>query len=268
MQQIISVLANAGGVGKTTLSVHLAYAMAQQGYSVALIDLDPQRSLDVFLNLPAQISPDTSIVQVFDKNFSGTWNLTSPYTDLPGSLEVCQAHPALRELPDALSNRKRREYILADRLKSFPLPPDLVILDCPATLGILCLNALAASTGVLVPMQLETKAAAGVAGLVEWWMESSTDLQLSPRPPILGIVPNQRDKRLAVHNHYLGELPEIGQQLGIKIYPPIRATTEFKSACAFGVPLQRHQPNHPACQDFNPICEDLERLIQGKAIAA
>ena len=69
-QIIISLLANAGGVGKTTLSVHIAYEMSKRGFSVALLDLDPQRSLDVFCGLPSANAENT-LVKVFSKDFQG-----------------------------------------------------------------------------------------------------------------------------------------------------------------------------------------------------
>lgn len=267
MQQIISVLANAGGVGKTTLSIHVGYEMARRGHRVALIDLDQQTSMDVFLSLPAQLRAETSVAQAFDKKFSGEWHLTTPYDDVD-RLQVCQGHPALREVSDLLTGRKRREYCLSDRFKAFPLPHDLILIDCPATLDMLCLNALAASTGVLIPMQMEAKATAGGAGLIEWIIESSIELQLSPRPPIVGIVPSQVDRRLSIHRHYLAEIIGMGPRLNIEVFPPVRDTTAFKHASAAGLPLPRYQASHEACRDFDTVCDRVEGLIRTAAIAA
>ncbi len=70
MPIVLSILANAGGVGKTTLGVHLAYELNRRNFSVALLDLDPQRSLDVFCGLTASESEDT-VVRLFSKDFKG-----------------------------------------------------------------------------------------------------------------------------------------------------------------------------------------------------
>lgn len=259
MPIILSILANAGGVGKTTLGVHIAYELARRNFSVALFDLDPQRSLDVFCGLPARESVNT-IVRVLSKDFKGKYPLVSCWEN--SKVEVCQGHPTLAELANDLVIRKRGEYTLADRFKSYPLSHDLVILDCPATLGMLNVNALAASTHVIVPVQLEMKSIAGCAELVEWCFNTAEELRLEPRPPILGFVPSMYDKKEAGHRQYLEQLPEVGNALGIKIYPPIRDSSEFPNSSSYGLPLQKYRPSHVACRDFKVIADDLSKLIK------
>lgn len=260
-QIVLSLLANAGGVGKTTLSVHIAYSMYKRGFSVALIDLDPQRSLDVFCGLELVEAANTS-AYVLSKDFKGDWNLVPAWEDT--SVEVCQGHPMLAEVANELVVRKRGDYALADRLKKYPLPHDLIILDCPATLGMLNVNALAASTHLLVPVQLEMKAISGSAELVEWCISTSDELQLEPRPPILGFVPSMYDDSVAMHRQYLEQLPEIARQLHLKLYPRIRSSNEFKNASAHGLPLQKYRPAHKACKDFKQIADDLVALLKDK----
>lgn len=258
-QIVVGILANAGGVGKTTLAVHLAYDLFKRGCSVALIDLDPQRALDVFCGLPS-VEAENSVVRVLLKDFDGKWPLV-PAWDTP-KIEVCQGHPTLSQISDDLVIRRRGEYALADRLHSHPLPHDVVILDCPATLGMICENAIAASTGLLVPIQLEMKSVSGVADLVQWSIAISDDLQLDPRPPILGLVPSLYDNNRAIHRQYLQQLPEVAGQLGIKLYPHIRDSSEFKNASANGLPLQKYRPAHPANKDFEALAKDLSALVR------
>lgn len=261
MPIVLSILANAGGVGKSTLGVHLAYEMSRRSFSVALIDLDPQRSLDVFCGLPSSMSANTS-TQLFSKEFTGNYPLVSCWESK--KIEVCQGHPSLNEVANELVVRKRGEYVLGDRLKLYPLPHDIVILDCPATLGMLNVNALAASNYILVPVQLEMKSIAGAAELVEWCITTSDELHLNPRPPILGFVPSMYDERRAIHKSYLNQLPAIAEELKIKVYPKIRDSSEFKNASANGLPLQKYRPAHQACNDFKEIANDLSNLIKGK----
>ncbi|MGD1873105.1 MAG: ParA family protein [Mastigocoleus sp.] len=260
-QIVLSLLANAGGVGKTTLSVHIAYEMFRRGFSVALIDLDPQRSLDVFCGLEPVEFTNTS-VKVLSKTFKGDWNLVPIWGEK--NIEVCQGHPMLAEVANELVIRKRGDYALADRLRRYPLPHDLIVLDCPATLGMLNINALAASTHVLVPVQLEMKAISGSAELVEWCISTGEELQLEPRPPILGFVPSMYNDSVAMHRQYLQQLPEIAKQLHLKLYPKIRSSNEFKNASAHGLPLQKYRPAHKACKDFKQIADDLVALIKEK----
>lgn len=104
MALILSILANAGGVGKTTLGVHIAYEMSRRNFSVALIDLDPQRSLDIFCGLPSS-EPLNTIARVFSKEFKGDYPLVSCWGN--PKVEVCQGHPYLAEIANELVIRKR-----------------------------------------------------------------------------------------------------------------------------------------------------------------
>lgn len=255
----LSILSNAGGVGKTTIAVHLAYEMGRHNFSVALFDLDPQRSLDVFCGLSAAAA-DKTVARVLAKDFKGDYPLVACW-DNP-KIEVCQGHPILAEVANDLVVRKRGEYTLADRFRSNPLLHDLVIVDCPATLGMLNVNALAASSHLLVPVQLEMKSIAGCAELVEWCITTSEELQLEPRPPILGLVPSMYDKKEAGHRQYLQQLPEISKSLDIKLYPPIRDSSEFPNSSSYGLPLQKYRPSHVAGRDFKVIADDLSNLIK------
>jgi chromosome partitioning protein len=267
MAQIaIAVLANAGGVGKSTLATHIAYELAERKYQVAMLDLDPQRSLDVFCGLEA-VDVAATTANVLSKDFKGGWVLSKVWGE-SSRVEICQGHPDLAEVANDLVVRKRGEYVLADRLKKYPLPHDVVILDCPATLGMLNVNALAASTHLLIPIQLEMKAIAGSAELVEWSITTSDELHLDPRPPILGFVPSMYDDSVGMHRQYLRQLPEIAQQLEIKLYPEIRASNEFKNASAHGLPLQKYRPRHPACKDFKQIVDDLVRCIKRSRVSS
>ena len=259
MPIVLSILANAGGVGKTTLGVHIAYELSRRNFSIALLDLDPQRSLDVFCGLTASESKDT-VVRLFSKDFKGNYPLVSCWGE--SKVDVCQGHPRLSEIANELVIRKRGEYVLADKLKSYPLHHDLIILDCPATLGMLNVNALAASNYLLVPVQLEMKSIAGAAELVEWCITTAEELHLNPRPPILGFVPSMYDERRAIHKSYLQQLPAIAETLKIKVYPKIRDSSEFKNASANGLPLQKYRPAHQACNDFKAIANDLSNLIK------
>jgi chromosome partitioning protein len=260
-QIVLSILSNAGGVGKTTLAVHIAYSMVKRGFKVAMIDLDPQRSLDVFCGLQAQEAPET-LFNVLSKDFKGNWPLVPAWGE--SKIEVCQGHPLLAEMANELVIRKRGEYALADRLKNYSLPHNLIIIDCPATLGMLNTNALAASTHVLVPVQLEMKAISGSAELVEWIITTADELQLEPKPTILGFVPSMYDEKVAMHRQYLEQLPEISDRLSVKLYPKVRNSNEFKNASAYGQPLQKYRPKHPATKDFKQITDDLAALIKEK----
>ncbi|NJM48907.1 MAG: ParA family protein [Alkalinema sp. RU_4_3] len=256
----VAILANAGGVGKSTIATHIAYGLALEHHSVTILDLDPQRSLDVFCGLDS--APyDESVVRAFAKDFKGDWNLVPAWNEF--LVKVGQGHPAMAQMADDLVIRRRGEYVLADRLAQYPIDSEVILLDCPATLGKMCENAIAACTHVLIPIQLEMKSIAGVAELLTWFDGIVEDLQLSPVPQVLGLVPSLYDKKRAMHRQYLEELPTIAEQLGINVYTHVPDSTEFINASAFGIPLQQHRGKHPANRAFDEIVADLSTLIKG-----
>jgi chromosome partitioning protein len=255
---IIAILANAGGVGKSTIATHLAYGLAQQHHSVTVLDLDPQRSLDVFCGLDS--APyEESVVQAFAKDFKGDWHLSPVWNEF--MIRIGQGHPAMSQMADDLVIRRRGEYVLRDRLAQYPIDSDVIILDCPATLGKICENAIAASTHLLIPIQLEMKSISGVSELLTWRSGIVEDLKLSPEPAVLGLVPSLYDKKRAMHRQYLAELPSIAASLGIKVYGEIPDSTEFINASAFGIPLQKHRAKHPAIHAFDEIVQDIHDLL-------
>lgn len=86
-------------------------------------------------------------------------------------------------------------------------------------------------------------------------------LRLQPKPEILGFVPNQYDRRVAIHRTMLDELNPMLDNIGIQCFPPIRYSTEFKNASSQGIPLNLFRPTNPACNDFTPIMKALQKLI-------
>ncbi len=265
-QVVLAICANAGGVGKTTLGVHLGYEMSRRGFNVALIDLDSNGSLNLFCGLPRNPKSLNTMAAVFAESFDGAWPFVTPEWGEPnGKLQVCQGGAILSKVSDELSTRKRREYILADRLQDYPLDHNLVILDCPATLGNLNEAALAAATHLLVPVQLTYKSVRGSIGLLEWYRSSCKDLRLNPAPKIMGFVPNQYDSGEAAQRKILGELPEQLAQIKIHCYREIRYSSEFNNASGKGLPLHLYRRNHYACGDFQPLCDDLTALIRKEA---
>ena len=260
MQIRLAVISNAGGSGKTTLSVHLAYALAKPKFKVALIDLDPQGSLTLFCGL-TPLEPEQTLAAVLRDDFNGNWPLTSCWSEYTKNVVLCQGGMVLTQTADELVLHKRGAYLLSDALTDYPLEQDLVIFDCPATLGPLPLMALAASTHIIIPVQLEPKSIQGAAHLLEWYYHQCRHLRLKPQPEILGFVPNQYDARRAVHRQILDSLPAQLEPMGIRGFPPIRDSAEFVNASGQGLPLHLYRKSHPASSDFKELTKHLETLI-------
>lgn len=260
MQIRLAVISNAGGSGKTTLSVHLAYQLAKRHFNVALMDLDPQGSLTLFCGLTPP-EPEQTLAAVLQDNFNGNWPLTSCWKDHTDKVVICQGGMVLTQTADELVVHKRGAYLLSDCLADYSLERDLIIFDCPATLGPLPLMALAASTHIVIPVQLEPKSIQGAAHLLEWYYFHCKHLRLNPQPKIVGFVPNQYDARRAAHRQILESLPQQLESMNIRAFPAIRDSAEFVNASGQGLPLHLYRPGHAACSDFNELASHLASLM-------
>jgi len=273
----LTIASNAGGSGKTTMAVHLAYLIGVRGYKVALLELDHNGSLATF----ASFSPELgSIADVLAKDFDGSYPLAQLWS---GKTDSIFAIPGGRELEEAITllyTYPRKPYTMADRLKKFPLEADLIIFDTPATLEPMGVLALAASTHVLAPIKPEFKDAHALGGLLDWHYRTIGDLMLDPEPKFLGFVPTRVDLGIATHRNLLGlndkgkENPKIQaeetlpyiieNQFEIRCFPPIKESNYYLQASGAGLPIHIFRPGLPCSSDFNPIVEELILLLEGE----
>lgn len=171
----------------------------------------------------------------------------------------------MANLVDALSSRTRKEYVLKTLLQKYPLPHAVVILDCPGTQSLMTTNALAASTHLLIPIQLEVKIKT-VPELISWCSEAGEELELDPRPSILGIIPNNYNKDASLHRQNLEQLPTIAKAVGIKLYPAIPNLKYLATASAIGAPLRKYRPGDSICQStfqaLEAIASDIQKILK------
>jgi chromosome partitioning protein len=257
----LAILSNAGGSGKTTLATHLTYLLARSKHSVVTFDLDPQGSVTLFCGLERPQSHNTISAVLTEKGFDGNWSLVPLWKEKVKGAFACQGDIGLERTISELVMAERGAYLLDDRIQDYPLSHDVLIFDCPATLGPLPTIAISAATHILIPVQVEPKSTGGASKLLEWLYEKFRTLRLNPRPKILGFVPNQYDKSIAIHRSLLEQLVPMLSQLNIPYFDPIRFSSEFKNASAVGLPLHLYRPKHPACDDFNPIVKVLKAEI-------
>jgi chromosome partitioning protein len=264
-QIVLWIGANSGGVSKTTTAIHIGYEMARRGFNVALIDIDTNVSMNKFCGLPLQVPTEDTMARVFAPSFDGNYPLLTPTWGTPkGQLQVCLGGGTyMVEVSLQLSTRARREYCLADTLADRPLSHDLVIIDCPASLGTLSDVALAAATHILLPMDVTSKTLTGSDVLLNWIRQTIRALRLAPPPEILGVLPTLYNKNEWAQRELLSTLPAILEKQKIRCYPPVRYTPELKNASIEGVPLQIYRPKHAAVKEFFPVCDDLQAIIRG-----
>lgn len=189
MARIVAVANQKGGVGKTTTSVNLSAAIAMQGGSVLLVDLDPQGNATSGVGIdPRQLSETTYTCLIKQSSVEKVVQ----HTDIKG-LFVVPANADLAGAEIELVGIEGREGYLREALQGIQDRFDVIILDCPPALGILTINALAAAGSVLIPVQCEYYALEGLTrlmGSIERVKES-----VNPSLTLEGIVLTMFDAR-------------------------------------------------------------------------
>lgn len=162
MTRRIAVLNQKGGVGKTTTTVNLAAALANEGHRTLVLDLDPQAHATLHLGLmPGRSGP--SLYEVLTQGLP----LADVRRQVADNLFICGSHIDLAAAEVELIGTVGREVILRDQLAADDQSYDFVLMDCPPSLGILTLNALCAAREVFIPLQAHFLALHGLSKLLE-----------------------------------------------------------------------------------------------------
>jgi chromosome partitioning protein len=186
---VMAVVNQKGGVGKTTTAINLAAALAEVGHPTLLVDLDPQANSTSGLGLdPARarlnvyhlLTGEAEMAQVVEPTGASGLSIVPSHIDLAG------AEIELAGLPE-------REGLLRKALAATPAGVELVIIDCPPSLGLLTVNALVAATSMLIPTQCEYFALEGLRHLM--YTHQLVRSRLNPKLAIAGILMTQFDAR-------------------------------------------------------------------------
>jgi len=191
-----------GGVGKTTTTLCLARGLAQAGHRVLLVDLDPHASLTRAFGVPA--SPPPSGTHDLFTGSGATLASLARRTELPG-LQLVAAQPALATLERRGSTQPGLGLALGRALHGAHSSYDHVLLDCPPTLGLLMVNALAAADRLVVPTQTDPLALHGVADM----LRTAAMVERSRRRPLpQHVLPTLFDRRTRAGVQSLAQLHE------------------------------------------------------------
>lgn len=251
---ITSIFNQAGGVAKSTLTLNLGYTLAQAAQKVLLVDFDPQGSLTVFLDLDPWALPSTVYDTLMGK-FTSRGSLTSALEQAIVSVHGLDLLPANRRLGKAeleLFTAMNRERKLAAMLEPLHDRYDWILIDCPPSLGLLSISALAASDGVLVPVETEYKSWVGTDLLLE--TIALVRREINPELSIFGFIPTKHAKAKSQHQRVLKAMREQLASVGT-VFNPIPNATAFADASEAGQPLALYDRRHAALKSIQALSD-------------
>ena len=222
---VLAVANQKGGVAKTTTVASLGAAMVEEGKKVLLVDLDPQGCLTFSLGQ----DPDKLLVSVHEV-LLGDVEANAALVQTAEGMTLLPANIDLAGAEAMLLMRAGREYALKRALAKLDDLFDVVIIDCPPSLGVLTLNGLTAATEVIVPLQCETLAHRGVGQ----FLRTVSDVQQITNPDLalLGALPTLYDSRTT---HSRDVLFDVVDRYSLPVLaPPIPRTVRFAEATASG----------------------------------
>ncbi len=252
--RIVAVVNQKGGVGKTTSTINLGAALAEQGSRVLLVDFDPQGALSVGLGM----NPNEIEVSVYDLLLDRAVGLSDVVsrTRVPG-LDLVPSNIDLSAAEVVLVSEVAREQLLRRCLEPAQAIYDYILIDCPPSLGLLTVNALTASNSVIIPLECEYFALRGMALLMD--TVGKVQERLNPGLQVMGIVATMLEAR-TIHGREV--LSRVGEAFGDKLFKTvIHKTIKFSEGSVAGVPILSYAPASNGAQEYR----DLAREVMGRA---
>jgi chromosome partitioning protein len=247
---VLAVANQKGGVAKTTTVHSLGVASAELGRKTLVVDLDPQACLTFSLGFDPD-ALDRSLHDVFVRRDS----VADVSLPVPG-VALLDVLPATIDLAGSevhLLTRTGREHVLERALEPVLDRYDLILIDCPPSLGVLTINGLTAANSVLIPLQCEALSHRGVGQLLETIEDVRTfaNADLSVR----GIIATMYDDRTKHARHILEEVES--RYVIPVLQPPVRKSIRFAEAPARGKSILQHAPNSPGAYAYRELASTL-----------
>lgn len=248
--RIVSMCNQKGGVGKTTTTINLGASFAEYGRRVLLVDFDPQGSLSVGLGL----NPHQMDLTIYNLLMQRDIDLSEVV--VPSGIEGVDLLPANIDLSAAevqLVHEVAREQTLARVLEPAKENYDVILIDCQPSLGLLTVNALTASDGVIVPLECEYFALRGVA-LLKQTIDKVKE-RLNPRLEIDGVLGTMFDGRTLHGREVMQRLVEAwGETV---FHTVIRRTVKFSDSTVAGEPITSYASSSPGAESYRQLAKEV-----------
>jgi chromosome partitioning protein len=262
--RVLAVSNQKGGVGKTTTAINLGTALAAIGKRVLIVDMDPQGNASTGLGVPRETRRVTIYDVVVDQR---SIEDAAVQTTVPG-LWIVPADADMSGVEIELSQADRRSYRLRDALRQHddgPTAYDYVLIDCPPSLNLLTLNAMAAADAVLVPLQCEFFALEGLSQLMR--TIDMVKQSLNPSLEIQGLVLTMFDRRSALSGQVAND---VRAHFGDKVYDSvIPRNVRVAEAPSFGKPALIYDLKCAGSQAYLRLAKEVvKRERQRQKLAA
>ena len=260
MTATITVANQKGGVGKTTTAINLAAALALRGKRTLLIDLDPQANSTIAFYDPGEVS--TSMFEILSDTRMGISAAIKPTKDPllflgPGRL-------ALAKLEQVLAGQFDAPFRLKDALGPVLKDYEYLVVDTPPSLGILTVNALVASTHLLVPIQAAYFAIEGTDDLLETYER----IRARPNPAlkVLGVVITLFDKRTNISKDTHGQIRSVFGEVLFKT--KITKNVRLEESPAYKETIFTYAPKSPGASEYKKLAAEVIERVEEDRVAS
>ncbi|BDD07375.1 ParA family protein [Aureibacter tunicatorum] len=248
MAKVISIINHKGGVGKTTTTLNLGKALAQNSSKVLMIDMDPQGNLSQICNIH---TPEVQVVDaILDENKLPAIFVSENLYISPSNLELVDAELALAMKANGVYRLKRSISSIINT-KEF----DYVLIDCPPSLNVLTQNAMVASNDLIITVEPTYLASNGLDRVLDVVEEIKQDINHELN--VAGIVFTMVDKRLAIQRDIKDQVSTLFGK-DIPIYKTvIHRSVSLQEAAALCTDIFTHSPKSIAAQDYHDLAKEI-----------
>jgi chromosome partitioning protein len=248
----IAVVNQKGGCGKTTVSINLASAIAEQGQKVLLVDMDPQSHCAVGLAVPEQQIEQSIYDVLISKSRNEPIRVTEILWQISDRLDLAPASLDLSAFEQQMSGVNGRELCLREVLNDISTRYDFAVIDCPPAVGLLTFNALRAATDVIVPVETGYFALHGLSKQLE---TLSLLCERCNQKVNVTVLASMYDIRTKMAREILAELKS---HFADRMFNTIiNFNTKLKEAASFGQPISEYDPASKGQLDFKQLADEV-----------
>ena len=249
--RVIAVANQKGGCGKTTTAINLSCSLASRGRQVLLIDLDPQAHATMGLDVrPGELSK--SVYDVLRPGMNGSIGLDEIVIPMRENLDLAPSNAGLSAIEQELSGVEGRESRLMHAVSTIKKPYEIVLLDCPPSIGHLCFNALRACDEVIIPIDLSLFSLRGVSKLMEIVLLLKEKLGHEAKARALITMYDYRTR------YSRRVLEKVRERFGHNVFDTaIRYNIRLRETVDYGMPIGEYDKHSIGHKDYEKLTDEL-----------